>query len=261
LASAAEGLANITYNPAQNRLTVENIAVGNSITATGNITAANFVGNINITGNVIGTQPNVTLVAGSYSYTFDNTGILTLPTGSSGNEGGEIAFTQAANSTLAGNTVVVDQYVDKLRFFESGGNTRGVYIDLTKAPDGVGGELQFKASGIVNAGVDVTLGNLRARIPTSGNRSLQVSTVSGTYSVFGSDVHYAATIGGSYIDGSSPITVTTTPTYLNSVLNFTAAGYTDTWTIMDPSAGLAWRITCIFGVSYNNNMITIERLV
>jgi hypothetical protein len=30
---------------------------------------------------------------------------------------------------------------------------------------------------------------------------------------------------------------------------------------MDPSAGLAWRITMIIGLSYNNNLITIERLV
>jgi hypothetical protein len=52
--------------------------VGN-ISATGNITAQNFTGNINITGNVQGTTANVTLVAGSYSTVFDNTGNLTLP--------------------------------------------------------------------------------------------------------------------------------------------------------------------------------------
>jgi hypothetical protein len=52
--------------------------VGN-ISATGNVTAENFTGNINITGNVTGTSSNVTLVAGAYSWTFDNTGNLTLP--------------------------------------------------------------------------------------------------------------------------------------------------------------------------------------
>jgi hypothetical protein len=51
----------------------------NTISTTGNITAGNLIGNISITGNVIGTQPNVTLVAGSYDWTFDNTGNLTLP--------------------------------------------------------------------------------------------------------------------------------------------------------------------------------------
>jgi hypothetical protein len=53
-------------------------ASGN-LSAVGNVTAQNFIGNISITGNVIGTQPNVTLVAGSYDWTFDNTGNLTLP--------------------------------------------------------------------------------------------------------------------------------------------------------------------------------------
>jgi hypothetical protein len=53
-------------------------APGN-ILATGNVTAENFTGNISITGNVQGTSANVTLVAGSYDWTFDNTGNLTLP--------------------------------------------------------------------------------------------------------------------------------------------------------------------------------------
>jgi hypothetical protein len=39
------------------------------------------------------------------------------------------------------------------------------------------------------------------------------------------------------------------------------AGSTDTWNIMDTSAGIAWRITMIIGADYNNNMISIERLV
>jgi hypothetical protein len=229
----------------------------------GNVTATNLSGNISITGNVTGTSPNVTLVAGSYSWTFDHGGVLTLPGGSGGgNEGGEISFTQAANSTLAGNTVVIDQYVDRIRFFEGGGNARGAYIDLSIAPDGVGALLNNRVSGIVNAGVDVTLGNLKARIPTSGNRSLQVSTVSGTYSVYGSSVYNAGgVVGGTNINNSSPLSVTTTPAYLSSGNSFGTGGDSGSWTIMDTSAGLAWRISFVIGASYNNNMICIERLV
>jgi len=48
-------------------------------TASGNVTAANFEGNITITGNVTGTSANVDLVAGAYEWSFDNTGNLTLP--------------------------------------------------------------------------------------------------------------------------------------------------------------------------------------
>jgi len=53
----------------------------NSISTTGNITAGNLVGNISITGNVTGTSSNVQLVAGAYTWTFDNTGNLTVPAG------------------------------------------------------------------------------------------------------------------------------------------------------------------------------------
>jgi len=51
----------------------------NSISTTGNVTAANFVGNISLIGNVTGTTANVTLVAGVYSTVFDNTGLATFP--------------------------------------------------------------------------------------------------------------------------------------------------------------------------------------
>jgi len=51
----------------------------NTISTSGNITAGNLIGNINVTGNVIGTSSNVQLIAGSYTWTFDNTGNLTIP--------------------------------------------------------------------------------------------------------------------------------------------------------------------------------------
>ena len=51
----------------------------NSISTSGNITAGNLVGNISIVGNVSGTSANVQLVAGSYTWTFDNTGNLNIP--------------------------------------------------------------------------------------------------------------------------------------------------------------------------------------
>jgi hypothetical protein len=221
------------------------------------------------TGSIIGTLTNVTLVAGSYSYIFDNTGTTTLAgnivspgnvsvntlisTNASLNEGGEIQLAKAPNSTLTGTNVVIDQYVDRIRFFEAGGTTRGAYIDLTQAAAGVGTLLNNRASGIVNAGVDVTLGNLKARIPTSGARSLQLSTVSGTYSISGSNIYQAGGVAGVTINGGTPLSITTTPTYLAAGENYNTAGYMSIWIIMDPSAGLAWRITMIIGVSYNKD--------
>jgi hypothetical protein len=187
--------------------------------------------------------------------------LLVGATSASGDEGGEIKLQKAPNSTLSGGTTI-DAYVDKIRIFEQGGSARGVFIDLSKAPTGVGGELSIKASGLVNAGVDVTLGNLKARIPTSGARSLQVSTVSGTYSVTGSNTYSSGgTIAGSTIQNNSPRTINTTPAYLNASYNFTTDGSTDTWIIYDAANVISWRITCIIGPSYVGNMISIERLL
>ena len=85
------------------------------------------------------------------------TGATLVSTNATGNEGGEINLAKAPNSTLSGNDVVIDQYADKIRIFESGGTSRGVSIDLAKAHDGVGGELAWKASGLVAAGTFRTL--------------------------------------------------------------------------------------------------------
>jgi len=108
------GLASVTGNA-----TVGNLLTAGQVSSTGNIvTAGNFVGNgaaltnvtVSVAGNVVGTQPNVNIVAGSYTYTFDNTGNVTLPTG------GDLVF--SANTTLT-----------------SVGGTNG---NITINPDGTG---------------------------------------------------------------------------------------------------------------------------
>jgi hypothetical protein len=219
----------------------------------------------NTTGNVgIGTSsPTTTLdVTGSLQVSGNTTLKSNAIIGTGvGSEGGEIQLVNAATgSSLSGTAVSADIYQDRLRIFEGGGNFRGVFLDLAKAPSGVGGELMYKASGFVNRGVDVTLGNLKARIAATGNFSVQLSTVSGSYSVYGS--HFLVD-NGSYsngIDASSPRSITTTPTYINSGNNFLGAGNTSVWLLMDTTAQISWRITMIVGAGYNNNFISIERL-
>jgi hypothetical protein len=124
---------------------------------------------------------------------------------------------------------------------------------------GTSTSLVVKASGLVNQNVDVTLGNLKARCAGAGG--LQVSTVSGTYSVYGSGVYVAGSTNGNTISDATPLTITTTPAYLKSGLNFTLGGQTDTWIIMSTGSNIAWRISMIVGQGYSNNMISIERLV
>jgi hypothetical protein len=120
----------------------------NTISTTGNITAGNLIGNISITGNVQGTSSNVTLVAGAYSWTFDNTGNtqgnlsltganITINNAPGGNEGAEIkwALPSAANTVL-NTSLVQDVFQNGMRFFEAGGNNRGLYMDLGSVPNG-----------------------------------------------------------------------------------------------------------------------------
>lgn len=258
-------------NPGANRLLISdgsttNISAqsnlsfnGSLLSVTGALTTS---GQIIAGGGVTGPTGSFNTITTTGNAIFGgniNVGAVTA----AGSEGGQIDLALAPTSTsLTGSTVTLDVYQDKLRIFEAGGNNRGVSIDIGKAPNGVGGEIVWKASALVNAGTDVTLGNLKARIPTSGNRSLQLSTVSGTYSVYGSDVYtVSGGVGGTYIDVTSPRSITTTPAYLNSSLNFSGGGNVDTWVIVDSSNTISWRITCIIGASFNNNMISIERLL
>lgn len=227
------------------------------------ITTGSFVAS-----QILANTASLYLTSGSNLYVQNNgvveiTGSLkvsgsTMFAAAGGDEGGEIQFAIPATNTTLENRVATDVYQNRYRIFEGSANAKGVYIDLSKAPNGVGGELMWKASGFVNTGVDVTLGNLKARIPSSGNVSLQLSTISGTYTVYGSGVYSYNGIGGATIP--SPVTITTTPTYIAPGYTFVVAGATDIWTIMDTSAGIVWRITMIIGTGFLNNFISIERL-
>ena len=125
------------------------------------------------------------------------------------------------------------------------------------------GNVVKKVAGFVNAGDYIILDNLKVRVAPTGNRSLQVATVSGTYTVFGSDLFSASGAAGTAIFENNKLTITTNPAYLNAGLSFAWGGYTDTWTIMDTNSFIAWRITCIFGNTNGAfaNFISIERLL
>ena len=110
IVSTPSSNGNITLDP--DGTGVVNI-VG-AATANGNIstTSGTFVGNgagltnvtVNAAGNIQGTSSNVSLVAGSYTYTFDNTGNFTMPV--NGNivmPGANTNLTVGGNLTVTGN--------------------------------------------------------------------------------------------------------------------------------------------------------------
>jgi hypothetical protein len=141
---------------------------GNIVVATGNITGGNLVtgGQVVATGNVytprvlnggtgltidagypgyiqffngngstvlIGDSGNINAVGNITSQNYVQGGVL-QSTNSIGNEGGEINLAASANATISG--VIIDSYNDIVRIFESGGTSRGMFVDLLNSPAG-----------------------------------------------------------------------------------------------------------------------------
>ena len=217
------------------------------VSYTGLITTGSISTTQNITGSVI--------ISGSMNII---TTTLQVGTGS-GDEGGEILLAKSqTNNSLTGSGITIDSYQNRLRIFEQGGGARGVYLDLSKAPAGVSGELTYKSSGIVNAGTFVTLDNIKATLTSSGNRGLSVATVSGTVTGYIS-AHYQG-IGGSSTGNASSTSLSTTATASMFNWNFTGQGDTSTYILRDDTNDRVYRIILIIGNTYLNNFISIERL-
>ena len=85
----------------------------------------------------------------------DTGGDITTPgklyiNASSGDEGGELFLNKPTTNTTIDGGVNIDVYQNKLRFWESGGSTRGYYIDLTAGGAGVGTNLAGGSTGAMN---------------------------------------------------------------------------------------------------------------
>ncbi len=195
-------------------------------------------------------------VSGSSNVNFQ-TPALQVGAGSA-DEGGEIQFALAQTNQSLNGRVIVDVYRNQLRFLESGGNARGVNIDLSKAPSGASGELIWKRSDFVDAGTFVTLDNLRATVTTAGNRGLSLSTVSGSIAGYISG-SYTLMVGGiAGTAGSASISTSASASIFG--WGFTAQGDTATYILRDDTNARVYRIIMIIGGSYLANFISIERL-
>jgi hypothetical protein len=125
--------------------------------------------------------------------------------------------------------------------------TSGSYNDLTDIPTAT------STSEIVNSGTYLTLGNLKVRVPTTGNRSIQLASVAGSFFVSGTCLSDGSKVANLRID--------TTPVYLNSAHDFIYTGDAYVWNIASFTERISWRITVITGAGINDNMISIERLL
>jgi hypothetical protein len=170
---------NLTANINGQGYSISNVA---TISATGNVTAQNFIGNISITGNVTGTSPNVSLVAGSYTYTFDNTGNVTLPAG------GDLVF--SANTTmtsLSNGNITIDP------------NGTGQLLVTATTPAQFGNTISATGN-ITTSGKFIGDGSALANVATKSSGSWTLATGTNT-------VNFTVTAGRTYsmwVSGNIP---------------------------------------------------------
>ena len=179
-ANVVANLAALSSNPISTtgNVTAGNILTGGLISATGNITAgnltvgsgtinggnvngANFNGNVafgtgtvggsgNITGGNISAIGNISggnlSLSGNITSDIGFTGAtITINNAPGGVEGAEIrwALPSAANTVL-NTSLIQDVYQNGMRFFEAGGNSRGLYMDLGNVPNGSGTAVGYR---------------------------------------------------------------------------------------------------------------------
>ena len=178
---------------------------------------------------------------------------------SSGDEGGQINLAVPVTNTSLSNSVTIDVYQNKLRLFEGSASAKGVSINLNNAPAGVGGEIAWKVSGLVNAGTFLSMDNLKVTVTSSGNRGISVAAVSTTFTANVSGT-YGYTGGGSGMSAYN-VSVTTTPSNSYFGWSFGTEGDCAVYNILDKTNSRFYRVTMMIGNGYNNNFLSIERLL
>ncbi len=119
-----------------------------------------------------------------------------------------------------------------------------------------------------NAGVNVQFDNLIVQMPSSGNRSITLRTVSGSMSISGTSTNlYISTSAGTsgsagFISGHTrqSSTLTTTLAYWQLAADFLMHGSLQEIFLIDETNNKSYRILCIIGSGYVNNFFEIERM-
>jgi hypothetical protein len=237
LNSSVSNIANVAYSVAGSNVSGQ---VSSATTATTANTALAVAG-----ANVTGTVANATFATSAGTVTTNAQPNITSV--------GSLANLTVIGTTNLGNVANITI---------TGGSSGQVLT--TNGSGGLswatasGGSGSTKAGGIVNANVYVTLDNYKVRIPPSGNRSLQIATVSGTETLRATVtfVYSSASIGGS---GAPTLSVSTTPAYFFPAHDFWNAG--DGATYVWTNQTTIYRCTLQIGTSYTNNIILVERLL
>jgi uncharacterized protein YdeI (BOF family) len=123
------------------------------------------------------------------------------------------------------------------------------------------GNVAVKVSGLKNAGTYISLDNIKAAVVVSGSYGgLSIGAVSTTFNALISATYgmYGGSSGGGY---NGNVSITTTPTTSLFGWGFPTAGDSSTYMVTDNTNSRVYRIIIQINYSFNNNFISIERLL
>ena len=183
------------------------------------------------------------------------------------------ASIMASDAQTGLNNTVHVEYNGKIEVILQAGTTYNVYVNTTGLRDSgdydrvymkqVSGNLPIdpdKSAGIVNSGVPVTLGTIQVQMAVSGSRSLQIKTTGINFAGMLSGYSTYNTNSYTYFSDVSQ-TINGTMAYLGAIWNFVGNGDLAVYYLRDNDAQRFWRITLMVGPGYNNNFISIEKLL
>ena len=254
--------------------TTGNVGIGtNAPAATLDVNGTANATTLNLTNATIGT-PSLVLKNGDAAASYSD--IAQIKMGWSGSAAGKSQYAQfihsrhnsgATNNAIdfylsdgtADNTITTGS--TKAMSLESPGNlTLAGKLNLTDPS----GSVATKAAAFVNAGVAVTLGEIQVQMASSGSRSLQIKTTGSNFaamvSAYTSYNGASGTNAYTYFSDYSQ-TVSATYGYIGTTWSFGNEGDLANYFVRDLANQRFWRITLMVGPSYNNNFITIERLL
>lgn len=138
-------------------------------------------------------------------------------TASSGAEGGQVDLTKAASGTTLTTGVSIDVNGDKLRFFETGGNNRGYYLDMAAGGNSAGNLIQARAWVFSNANATSATTNTSQSIFQTGARSFSLDA--------GSTYYFRLNLGVNFTYSAVPAAIQLVPTFsqVPVAVNYSAA--------------------------------------